>query len=63
MQKQKIQGEQQLKQTELQLKAQKLEQQGAKDVKNLQIKEANVIAKMQPKEMIYDKESNANRKS
>jgi len=63
MQKQKMQGDQQIKQSELQLKAKKMEQQAAKDAKNLQIKEAGVIAKMQPKEMIYDKETNAHRKS
>jgi hypothetical protein len=55
MQKQKIQGDQQLKQADLQLKAAKLQNQGAKDAQNLKIKEAGVLAKMQPKEMVYEK--------
>ena len=57
LQKQKIQGDQQIKQAELQLKAQKLQQQRAKDAQNLKIKEVGVLAKMDPKEMIYEKES------
>lgn len=64
MQKQKMQGDQQLKQAELQLKKQKMEQQAKKDEANLQIKAAGVVAKAEPKEMIYEKESKgANRKS
>jgi len=59
LEKQKIEGDQQLKQADLQLKAKKLEHQGAKDVQNLKIKEAGVIAKMEPKEMIYEKEKGA----
>lgn len=57
LQKQKVQGDQQLKQTDLQLKAAKMQQQGAKDAQNLKIKEAGVLAKMEPKEMIYEKGS------
>lgn len=56
LQKQKIEGDQQLKQADLQLKAKKMEQQGMKDAQNLKIKEAGVVAKMEPKEMIYEKE-------
>ena len=55
IEKQKLQSDQQIKQAELQLKAQKMQQQGAKDVQNLKIKEAGVIAKMEPKEVIYEK--------
>jgi hypothetical protein len=55
LEKQKIQGDQQLKQADLQLKAAKLQNQGAKDAQNLKIKEAGVLAKMQPKEMVYEK--------
>ena len=61
LQKQKVEGEQKLKQADLQLKAQKMQQQGAKDVQNLKIKEAGVIAKMQPKEMVYEKEKGSAR--
>lgn len=61
LQKQKIEGDHQLKQADLQLKAQKMEQQGAKDAQNLKIKEAGVLAKMEPKEMIYEKESTGKR--
>jgi hypothetical protein len=56
LEKQKLQIDQQIKQAELQLKAQKLEHQGAKDAQNLKIKEAGVVAKMEPKEVIYEKE-------
>ena len=56
LEKQKLQIDQQIKQAELQLKAQKMQHQGVKDAQNLKIKEAGVIAKMEPKEMIYEKE-------
>ena len=56
LEKQKLQIDQQIKQAELQLKAQKLEHQGVKDAENLKIKEAGVVAKMEPKEVIYEKE-------
>ena len=55
LEKQKIEGDQQLKQADFQLKAAKLQNQGAKDAQNLKIKEAGVLAKMQPKEMVYEK--------
>ena len=55
IEKQKVQGDQQMKQADLQLKAAKMQQQGVKDAQNLKIKEAGVIAKMEPKEMIYEK--------
>lgn len=55
LEKQKLQGDQQIKQAELQLKSAKMQQQAAKDAQNLKIKEAGVIAKMEPKEMIYEK--------
>lgn len=61
LQKQKVQGDQQLKQADLQLKATKLQQQGLKDAQNLKIKEAGVLAKIEPKEMIYEKGSARNR--
>ena len=60
LEKQKVQGDQQLKQADLQLKATKMQQQGMKDAQNLKIKEAGVVAKMEPKEMIYEKEGKAN---
>ena len=56
LQKAKVQGDQQIKQQELALKQAKLQEQTAKDAQNLKIKEGAVIAKMQPKEMIYEKE-------
>ena len=56
LEKQKLAIDQQIKQAELQLKAQKLEHQGAKDAQNLKIKEAGVVAKMEPKDVIYEKE-------
>ena len=55
LQKAKVQGDQQIKQQELALKQAKLQEQTAKDAQNLKIKEGAVIAKMQPKEMIYEK--------
>jgi len=57
LQKSKVQGDQQIKQQELLLKQAKLQEQTAKDAQNLKIKEEAVIAKMQPKEMIYEKEN------
>lgn len=57
LQKQKILGDQQLKQQDQELKKVKLQEQAAKDAKNLKIKEGALIAKMQPKEMIYEKEN------
>jgi len=45
-----------LKQADQQLKAAKMQQQGVKDAQNIKIKEAGVLAKMEPKEMIYEKE-------
>jgi hypothetical protein len=57
LQKAKLQGDQQIKQQELALKQAKLQEQTAKDAQNLKIKEGAVIAKMQPKEMIYEKEN------
>ena len=57
LQKQKILGDQQLKQQDQELKKVKLQEQAAKDAKNLKTKEGALIAKMQPKEMIYEKES------
>jgi hypothetical protein len=57
LQKAKIQGDQQIKQQEMALKQAKLQEQAAKDAQNLKIKEGALIAKMQPKEMIYEKES------
>jgi len=56
LQKAKIQGDQQIKQQELALKEAKLQEQTKKDAQNLKIKEGSLIAKMQPKEMIYEKE-------
>lgn len=55
LQKAKVQGDQQIKQQELALKQAKLQEQVAKDAQNLKIKEGALIAKMQPKEMIYEK--------
>ena len=55
LEQQKVQGDQQLKAQDLQLKAAKMQQQGMKDAKNLQIKEAGIVSKLQPKEMIYEK--------
>lgn len=57
LQKAKVQGDQQIKQQELALKRAKLQEQAAKDAQNLKIKEGTLIAKMQPKEMIYEKEN------
>jgi hypothetical protein len=57
LQKAKVQGDQQIKQQELALKQAKLQEQAAKDAQNLKIKEGAIIAKMQPKEMIYEKEN------
>ncbi len=55
LQKQKIEGDHQIKQASLQLKASKMQMQGEKDAQNLKLKEAGIIAKMEPKEMIYEK--------
>ena len=55
LQKAKLQGDQQIKQQELALKQAKLKEQSAKDAQNLKIKAGAVVAKMQPKEMIYEK--------
>lgn len=54
--KQKFETEAQFKQQELDMKKQKMQQQGMKDVTNLQIKAAGVQSKSQPKEMIYETE-------
>ena len=53
--KQKLQSEVQLQQAALQLKQQKLQQQGAKDLENINIKKAGLTAKLAPKEMVYEK--------
>ena len=56
LQKAKVQGDQAIKQQELELKKVKLQEQAAKDAQNLKIKEGSLFAKLQPKEMIYEKE-------
>ena len=58
LKKAKVEGDQQIKQKELALKEAKLQEQAAKDAQNLKIKAGAVVAKMQPKEMIYEKERN-----
>ncbi len=63
LQKAKVQGDQQIKQQELALKQAKLQEQAAKDAQNLKIKEESLIAKMQPKQMIYEKEKAPLRKA
>ena len=46
LQKQKILGDQQLRQEELELKKAKLQEQSAKDAKNIRIKEVNTVGKL-----------------